>query len=284
MFMSKEQMLTGNLNGYLVRGAITEDHARYLKGIRLRKLAIWATQLILLAALLLLWEVAANKHLIDPFITSQPSAIWQTFLRLARDGSIFFHTAITVSETILSFLIGTILGTLVAILLWWSDFLSRVLDPYIVILNSTPKIALGPIFIVFLGDGMRAIITMALTISIIVTIVMVFTGFKEVDPNKIKLVRTFGASKLQVLQKVVLPASVPTMIAALKVNVGMSFVGVIVGEFLVARAGLGYLIIYGQQVFQLHLAMTSVVILIVTAAILYQMVAYLETRFLKWKE
>ncbi|NLJ33895.1 MAG: ABC transporter permease [Firmicutes bacterium] len=281
--MWKEHM-RNKINRHLSRGGITPDHAYYLRQIRLKKLAVWATQFILLVTLILLWELGANMRLIDPFITSQPSAIYHTFWRMAKDGSIFLHTGITVLETTLSFIIGTIAGSLIAIFLWWSDFFSRVLDPYIVILNSTPKIALGPLFIVFLGDGIKSIITMALTISIIVTIVMVYTGFKEVDPNKIKLIRTFGANKLQILEKVVLPASVPTIIAALKVNVGMSFVGVIVGEFLVARAGLGYLIVYGQQVFQLHLAMTSVVVLIITAAILYQMVACLENRFLGWKE
>lgn len=282
--MSKGHNMAKKLNDFLARGAVTAEHGQYLTKMRLRKLAIWFSQFILLLFIILLWEIAANQRLIDPFITSQPSAIWQTILRLTRDGSIFYHTGITVYETVMSFVIGTVLGTLIAVLLWWSDFLSRVLDPYIVILNSTPKIALGPIFIVFLGDGINAIITMALTISLIVTVVMVYTGFKEVDPNKIKLLRTFGANKLQIMQKVIFPASVPTMIAALKVNVGMSFVGVIVGEFLVARAGLGYLIIYGQQVFQLQLAMTSVVILIITAGFLYQLVSYLENRFLKWKE
>ncbi|NLP18710.1 MAG: ABC transporter permease [Firmicutes bacterium] len=279
-----KEHLVAKLKQHLGKGGVTPEHAHYLAQIRLGKLAVWATQLTLLIALILFWEVGANMRLIDPFITSQPSSIYHTFLRMAKDSSIFLHTGITVLETTLSFIIGTIAGSLIAVFLWWSDFFSRVLDPYIVILNSTPKIALGPLFIVFLGDGMKSIITMALTISIIVTIVMVYTGFREVDPNKIKLIRTFGANKLQILQKVVLPASVPTMMAALKVNVGMSFVGVIVGEFLVARAGLGYLIVYGQQVFQLHLAMTSVVVLIITAAVLYQLVACLENRFLRWKE
>lgn len=161
-------------------------------------------------------------------------------------------------------------------LLWWSDFLAEVLDPYLVVLNSLPKIALGPIIIVWFGAGPPAIITMALLISVIVTILGVYTGFAQVDQDKIKLLKTFGATKLQVLQKVILPASIPTVVSALKINVGLSWVGVIVGEFLVSRAGLGYLIVYGGQVFRLDLVMTSVIILGLAAALMYQGVVYLE--------
>jgi NitT/TauT family transport system permease protein len=176
-------------------------------------------------------------------------------------------------ETIIGFVAGTLLGTGIAMVLWWSDFINKVADPYLVVLNSLPKIALGPILIVWIGAGPASIIAMALLISLVVTIMSVLNGFLEVSPEKIKLLRTFGATKRQVLIKVILPASVPTMIAALKINVGMSWVGVIVGEFLVSRAGLGYLIVYGGQVFRLDLVMTSVLILAGAAAIMYQGVA-----------
>ncbi|HOL16947.1 MAG TPA: ABC transporter permease subunit, partial [Bacillota bacterium] len=161
----------------------------------------------------------------------------------------------------------------------WSDFLAKVLDPYLVVLNSLPKIALGPIIIVWFGAGATAIIVVALLISVIVTILGVYNGFAQVDPDKVKLLKTFGATRLQVLQKVILPASIPTIIAALKINVGLSWVGVIVGEFLVSRAGLGYLIVYGGQVFRLDLVMTSVIILSIAAALMYQGVVYLEKLF-----
>ncbi len=179
------------------------------------------------------------------------------------------------------FLIGTILGTGIAVLLWWSDFIARVLEPYLVVLNSLPKIALGPIFIIWIGPGPMAIIVMALAISLIVTILEVLNGFLSVDPEKIKLVQTFGANHLQIFTKVVLPANVSSIINALKINVGLSWVGVIVGEFLVSRAGLGYLIVYGGQVFQLDLVMTSVLILAVAAALMYQGVVWLEKKLVK---
>ena len=171
---------------------------------------------------------------------------------------------------------GNSTRNVIAIILWWSDFISKVAEPYLVILNSLPKIALGPIFIVWIGAGPAAIIAMTLAISLIVTILEVLNGFLVIDKEKIKLVQTFGGTKLQVMTKVILPASLPTIINALKINVGLSWVGVIVGEFLVSKAGLGYLIVYGGQVFKLDLVMTSVLILCIAAALMYQGVVYLE--------
>jgi len=170
------------------------------------------------------------------------------------------------------------------VMLWWSDLLADILDPYIVVLNSIPKVALGPIFIVWLGTTVTAIIAMAISISVIVTIMMVYVGFREVDPDRVKLLRTFGATRLQILSKVVLPASVPVMIAALKVNVGLSMVGTIVGEFLVSKAGLGFLIVYGGQVFNMSLVMSSVILLSIVSVLLYYGVSALEQAVLRTRE
>jgi NitT/TauT family transport system permease protein len=234
-------------------------------------------------ALFALWEIAANLKWIDPFIMSQPSRVARTIVNLARDGSLFLHTGVTIYETIIGFLSGTILGTLIAIVLWWSDFTAKVLDPYLVVLNALPKTALGPIILVWVGGTTGSIIVMALLLSIIVTILNVFQSFKSCDEDKIKLLKTFGATKTQILRKVVLPSSIPEMISTLKINVGLSLVGVIVGEFLVSKAGLGYLIIYGGQVFKMDLVMTSVIILAGAAALMYLTVAWVERKFMKMR-
>jgi NitT/TauT family transport system permease protein len=260
---------------------ISNEHREFLRKVRRRKIFILAAQLLLLVALFALWELLAVLKLIDPFIMSQPSRIAETVADLYREGELFYHTGITCLETVIGFLLGTIAGTVIAVILWWSEFLSRVLEPYLVVLNSLPKIALGPIFIVWIGAGPSSIIAIALTISLIVTIMEVLNGFISVDQDKIKLVRTFGANRAQILMKVVLPSSYPVIINALKVNVGLSWVGVIVGEFLVSKAGLGYLIVYGGQVFQLDLVMTSVLILSAAAALMYQGVVYIERSLVK---
>lgn len=254
------------------------EHRGYLRKRRMQAFLVRGAQIVIVLGFFALWELAASRGWINAFIFSQPTRIWVATLRLAREGELWRHLGWTVWETVLGFSIGTVTGILIAVLLWWSTFISKVMDPYIVVLNSIPKVALGPIFVVWLGTTITAVVAMAISVSIIVTIMMMHTGFKEVDPNQIKLVRTFGGTKGQVLRKVVIPASVPTMIAALKVNVGLSLVGTIVGEFLASKAGLGYLIIYGGQVFNMSLVMASVLLLLVVSVILYYAVTFLEQR------
>lgn len=263
---------------------MSPEHIVYFKSVRRKKINIMLAQGLLLIALLGLWELAAHLRWINPFITSQPSGILKTITNLYRAGDLFRHIGVTVYETVIGFTLGTILGTIIAVILWWWESLARVLDPYLVVLNSLPKVSLGPIIIVWIGSGMTAIIVMALLVSIVVTILGVYSGFAQVEPDRIKLLKTFGASKWQILQKAILPGSVPTIISALKINVGLSWVGVIVGEFLVSKAGLGYLAVYGGQVFRLNLVMTSVIILSAAAAIMYQAVVLLEKLFTRWQQ
>ena len=219
--------------------------------------------------------------IVNTFIVSAPLRVLKTLARLNASGELFVHIGVTMLETIAGFTVGTLVGTLIAVLMWWSKTLSRILDPYMVVLNALPKIALGPIIIVWVGAGMEAIIVMALLISTIVTIMTVLAGFNEISAEKQLLMRTLGANKMQTFLKVILPASVPTIIGALKLSVGMSWVGVIVGEYLVSKSGLGSLIVYGGQVFQLDLVMTSIVILCILAALMYYCIAFLEKRILQ---
>ncbi|HEY8908716.1 MAG TPA: ABC transporter permease [Desulfosporosinus sp.] len=262
---------------------ISQEHKGYLRRVKMEKLWVRFVQLLILVVALSLWEICANLKIVDPFITSQPSRVLNTIIRLYEEGVLFRHIGITCLEAVVGFVVGTLLGTMIAIVLWWSEFLCKVLEPYLVVLNSLPKIALGPVFIVWIGAGPMAIIVMTLAISLIVTVLEVLSGFLAIDEEKIKLVQTFGGTKFQVLTKVLLPASSPTIINALKINVGLSWVGVIVGEFLVSKAGLGYLIVYGGQVFKLDLVMTSVIILGVAATVMYQGVVYLEKLLVKNK-
>lgn len=250
----------------------------YLAGVRRRERFITCMRYAILVALIGLWELAAQVGWIDPFITSSPSRVAATIVRLLQDGELFTHIGVTLFETVAGFLIGTAAGTLIAAAMWWSPVACRILDPYLVILNALPKIALGPILIVWIGAGVGSIIVMAVLISLVVTIVTVLTGFMDITGEKQLLMRTLGATKLQIFTLVVLPAAVPTMMAALKISVGMSWVGVIVGEYLVSQAGLGYLIVYGGQVFQLDLVMASIVVLCLLAAVMYYGVAAIEKR------
>ena len=248
---------------------------QYLFDKRKDKIKILAIQIAVLISFFGLWELLAQTGVIDSFITSSPSRMLKTLKLLVRQ-DLFRHVGITLLECVCGFAIATLAGTAIAILLWWSQTLRRVLEPYIVVLNSLPKIALGPLIILWMGAGYKAIIMMTVLICIIVTIMSVLAGFMECDEDKILLMRAMGANKWQILCKLLLPGSLPNFISVLKINVGLAWVGVIIGEYLVSGAGLGYLIIYGGQVFKLDLVMTSTLILCLLAGLMYLSVALLE--------
>ncbi len=253
----------------------------YLKKTHQTNFFIILCKIILILGLIGLWEIAGTLGWIDSFIMSQPSRIIRCILDLYEQKTLFEHIGVSCLETIVGFLLGTFIGTFIAALLWWSPFISKVLEPYLVILNALPKVALGPIIIVWVGAGQKAIIIMALAISLIVTILEVLHGFDETDSEKIKLMRAMGATQWQIFRYLIFPANIPTIINSLKINVGLSWVGVIMGEFLVSKAGIGYLIVYGSQVFQMDLVMASVVILTCAAAIMYQGIVLLQKFLIK---
>lgn len=259
-------------------GWLKQLHERHLKQKQALTRKVLFVQLSLLVLFFVWWEMAGRMKWIDVLLFSYPSKIFAQIWQDMLGGELWAHVGITVGETIAGFVLGTVLGTLLAVMIWWFPFLSRVLDPYMVVFNSMPKVALGPIFIVMFGAGFTAIVVTTLSITVIITTIVVYNSFQEVDQNLIKVVRTFGGSKTQVFSKVILPASFPAIISTLKVNVGLAWVGVIVGEFLVARAGLGYLIIYGFQVFNFTLVLSSLLIIAVVATVMYQLVVVLERR------
>ena len=260
------------------------QYLEWLRRERRGHLMVRAAQLAILAAFLLLWELAPRYDLINPLFTSFPSTIWPTFVELLeatpQRASILSHTWATVLATVVGFTAAMVLGTAIAAALWWWHRLYKVLDPYLVVANAMPKTAFVPLFYIWLGATM-SIYGMSLAISLFITILMIYSGFQGIDPNKIKLAQTFGASKGQILTKVVLPGSVPTLIAALKVNAGLSLVGVVVGEFQSASLGLGYLIQYGSQIFKMNIVMTAITILAIVSSLMYLAIAWLETAVLR---
>ena len=259
---------------------MSEERKKYLIKIKKEKVLVLGSQILFLVAFLVLWQILADKGIIDSFITSSPSRIFDTFANFTSN-DLLEHTWVTLYETLVGFFLGTILGVIIAIVLWWSKFIAKVLDPYLVVLNSLPKVALGPIIIIWVGTGTSAIIVMAIAISLVVTILDILNGFLNTDKELIKMARTFNASKIQILTKIVIPANMSTFINSLKINIGLSLVGVISGEFLVSKAGLGYLITYGGQVFKLDLVMSSVIILGIVAGLMYLTVTVLEKLILR---
>lgn len=255
---------------------ISKNHNEYLKSLKKEKIIILISQILLLVGFLISWEVLARLNIIDVFLFSKPSDIYNLFIKYIENGELFKHLWISTYETIVGLLIGTLLGIFVAVILWWSDRLSKILDPFLVVLNALPKTALAPILIVWAGAGVRGIIVIAITISVVVTILSAYNYFINVDEEKIKMLKSFGATKFQILTKLIFPANIGNLINLTKINIGMAWVGVIVGEFLVSRYGLGYLIVYGGQVFKLDLVMMGVIVLAVCALVMYQFLNLIE--------
>lgn len=262
------------------KGWLQDIYVKHMKRKKSLRTRVLTVQLSLLLLFFIWWEAAGRFKWIDVLLFSYPTKIFANIWGNMISGELWGHLGITVGETVVGFLLGTLVGTLLAVLIWWSPFLNKVLDPYMVVFNSMPKVALGPIFIVMFGAGFTAIVVTTLSITVIVTTLVVYNSFHEVDSNLIKVVRTFGGTKRQVFQRVILPASYPAIVSTLKVNVGMAWVGVIVGEFLVAKSGLGYLIMYGFQVFNFTLVLSSLLIIAVVATAMYQMVVYIERKLL----
>lgn len=259
----------------------SKEHQKYIKKKKIKKLLVITIQLILLISLIIIWQLLADHKIINTFITSSPINVTNTIIKLYNDGTLWSNIWTTTYETIISFSLGTIIGIIIAIILWWNNFLYKVLDPYLTILNSLPKVALGPIIIIFFGAGIKSIIIMALLISTIVTIITVYSGFIDTDKNKINLLRSFKATKYQILKMVILPSSYPTIISSLKINISLTLIGVIMGEFLVSKQGIGYLINYGSQVFNLNLVISGIIILMIVSYLMYIIVSYIEKILIK---
>jgi len=253
----------------------------YRKKVKREKIKLVTIELLLLAFLVLGWEFLVRGGILNEFLVSKPSSIFKLFLTYLEEGNLLGHIKISVYETLLGLLIGTGLGIVIAIGLWWNKFIAKVLDPFLVVLNALPKTALAPILIIWVGLGIKGIVVVAISLSIVVTIMSSYNYFKSVDEEKVKMLKTFGATKYQILTKLVLPSNIPNLINVLKINIGMSWVGVIVGEFLVSREGIGYLVVYGGQVFRLDLVMMGVIVLAIIALVMYLVVNFLEKYFIR---
>lgn len=244
-----------------------------------RKIRIW--RILLLVLLVSAWEITTRIGILDSFIFSSPSRIGSCLIEMVRENLIFYHLGITLGETFLSFFLVIVIGILLAVLLWWNETLAHILEPYLVVLNSLPKTALAPVFIVWLGNNMKTIIVAAVSVAVFSTTITLYNCFQEIESEKIKLIQTLGGKKKDILCKLVLPANLPAIISVMKVDIGLTLVGVIIGEFLAAKAGLGYLIVYGSQVFKLDYVLLSIVILCLISTGLYLLISLLEKIFIK---
>ena len=265
----------------LNKSTCSADHQKYLNKHRIHTFLIHFARIFLLVAIIGFWELIAFKAWVDPFIISSPSRIIKQTIELYNSGSLFSHVFITLNETIIAFALSTIIGLVVAVILYLIKPLRRILEPYLIVLNSLPKIALGPLIIIWVGIGTKAIVTMGILICVVITIINLLNGYLEVPEEKVMLLRSMGANKFQVLTKLIFPATLPNFVATLKINLGMAWVGVIMGEYLSSKAGLGYLLVYGGQIFKLDLVMTAIVLLCILSGVMYGIISIIEKIIIK---
>ncbi len=258
--------------------SISAAQTAYLNAYKFHKIKIQLYRFGILLLFLVLWEVSARMDWIDDFIFSSPSKLMLCFYHMTKENALFYHIGITLFETLISFALVMLCSLFITILLWYSKSLTETLDPYLVVLNSLPKSALAPLLIVWLGANYKTIILTGMSVAIFGTILNLYIGFHEVDEEKIKLIRTLGGSRNHALFKVILPANLANIIGLMKTNIGLCLVGVIIGEFIASKCGLGYLIIYGSQVFKLDWVILSILILCIIAMGLYGCIRILE----KW--
>ena len=250
----------------------------YLKKIKREKTLIKICQISLLFIFIIMWQYLVDKNYINSFITSSPKNIFLTLIDLYKNNNLFIHIFTTIKETLSAFLITSIFSIIIAIILYSSKMLNKILEPYLIVLNSLPKVALGPIIIIWLGANNKSIILVSILISIIISIQTILNGFENTNKNRIKLLKTFNASKKDILLYAIIPSNKSTIFQTFKINISMSLIGVITGEFLTSKSGIGYLILYGSQVFNLNLVMCGIFILTIISFILYLIVNYISKK------
>ena len=256
----------------------SKEHINYLKREKKNKLLIHLTQIIIIITLFGIWELLARFNIINTFLYSSPTRIIKTIINLFNESNLFTHIGITIYEVLISFIISSLLAIIITTILWWNKFIAKVIEPFLTIINSLPKVALGPLIIVWAGASIKSIIIMSLMISLFITIINFYQAFISTNESYITLLKSFGASRKDIYFKAILPSNKENIISTLKINMSMNFIGVIMGELLVSKSGLGYLIMYGSQVFNITLVITSIVILGILSFIFYYLINYLEKK------
>ena len=258
----------------------SDEHKLFLNKIKKNKILINTFRIFIVLLFISIWELLSSYKIINTFLFSSPSNVLKTFISMVVDKSIFVHIGVTLYELIISFLFSTVVALIISIIFWSNETIYKIIDPYITIINSLPKVALGPLIIIWCGASTNSIIFMSLLISLFVSIISIYNGFNSVNKNYIILLKSFGASKIQIFTKVIFPNNIFNIISSLKINISMNLIGIIMGELLVSKAGLGYLIMYGSQVFNIDLVITGVFILGIISSITYFILDKFENKYL----
>lgn len=262
---------------------MSDERKIYLKRIKRNNIIINIIRCLLFILLLVIWELLSKYKLIDVFMFSSPSRIFNTIINLYKDNNLFIHLFTTFYEIIISFILGSIIGFIISCILYLNKTINKILDPYLTILNSLPKVALGPLIIILFGANTKSIIIMALLISSIVSIMNMISMFNNTDESRIKIVKSMGANKYDILFRVVIPSNYYEFIDSSKITISLVFIGVIMGEYLVSKKGIGYLINYGSQILNMNLVLSGIFLLIILTIFLYSLINLIDLLFKRYR-
>ncbi|HKA47537.1 MAG TPA: ABC transporter permease [Methyloceanibacter sp.] len=243
--------------------------------------ALISAQIGILIGALSLWEIGARAGWIDAFFWSQPSAIARTMTIFFTTGDAWTDISFTFRSTIFGFLIGTTAGSLLGLSFWWSRNYAAIVQPYVICLESIPKLALAPLIILVFGIGLLSKVAVATALTLVVSTLTAYAGVKALDPDGEKLFYSLGASRLQVFRKLVVPFCLPWIISVLRVNIGLALTGAIVGEFIASQHGLGRAILYAGQTYDIALVWVAVLVLSTLAMVMYATVSWVESMLRK---
>ncbi|MEX2281783.1 MAG: ABC transporter permease [Gemmatimonadota bacterium] len=247
-----------------------------------RKILLIQIGLVILAVAV--WELLVRLGFARELLVGQPARILHFLISMWKDGSLIRHSWVTTAETIVGSLGGFILGAVCGLLVWWSKTVERVIDPIVVALNSLPKIALTPIFLLWFGVGFSMKVALTLSTVFLVTFITAVAALAATDKELLQLTAALGGSRWQIFRNVVVPSSLPWLISAMKLNIGFGLTGAVVGEFVAANEGIGYLLLYGAQVYEMSLVWAGIFVLLVVAMLMYVSIVLLERWLLPWRE
>ncbi|GAB7386632.1 ABC transporter permease [Bacillaceae bacterium] len=241
-------------------------------------------RIAVIASVIVLWELGVSAGIIDGFLFGSPSGILHTFLAMFESGQLFADTSATLLSTIVGFLLGSFIGSIAGLLMWYSKLLARIVDPFVVALNGVPKIALAPMIIIWFGSGIFSKMTLAAISTFIVALLTAYQGTHQIDPSLINLLKSFGAKKSQIFTKVVIPSSLPWIISAFRLNIGFALIAVVSGEFISSAKGLGHMVFVEGNLFNLNAVWVGVFMLMFVALMLYTVVGWISKRLLPWED
>ncbi|WP_400243480.1 ABC transporter permease [Niallia sp. JL1B1071] len=248
---------------------------------RRRKRITFIGQLLIGILVFVLWELLAKWKIIDSYYWSSPTIIWETGLIAFTEGTLWSDLLYTSGATILGFLLGTFFGSLLGLSFWWSNFYSRIAEPYLIAFNAIPKLALAPVLVILFGIGFSSKVVLAFMMTVIVTAIAAHSGVKSVDKDLEKMLFSLGAKKYHIFAKVVIPSAMPWIVSSLKINIALALAGTIVGEFISSRQGIGRMILYAGQIMNINLVWVGVVVLSILSVFMYVGTVWLEKRLLR---